>query len=153
MSSVFSKRRMAKYGVYAIFAILLLLSKYFLFFRVRSWRFTRKLSLSCPFELPVFCLYKSLDAPPIQMYPDDKYETAAATSASDNYIDSHRLAPPSQRQRQHDELLAARTKIEELEQRISYLENHIPKKYPDVKFQNYKNRKRILVSGQENQWI
>lgn len=36
-------------------------------------------------------------------------------------------------------------KIKELEFKIQLLEDRIPKKYPDVTYLNYKNRKRILV--------
>jgi hypothetical protein len=39
------------------------------------------------------------------------------------------------------------SKIEELEDRIRDLEARSPKKYPDVKFLTYKDRKRILVSS------
>lgn len=41
----------------------------------------------------------------------------------------------------------ALTKIKELETRLKELEHNIPKKYPEVKFLTYKDRKRILVSG------
>lgn len=37
-------------------------------------------------------------------------------------------------------------KIQELEMRLKDIEFRIPKKYPEVKFLNYKDRKRILVS-------
>lgn len=45
----------------------------------------------------------------------------------------------------------AKSKIRELEEKLKFieakLENRIPKSYPTVKFLNYKNRKRILVTG------
>lgn len=37
-------------------------------------------------------------------------------------------------------------KIETLEEKIMSLEGRMPKTYPDVRFLNYLNRKRILVS-------
>lgn len=40
----------------------------------------------------------------------------------------------------------AEDRIEELEEKIDVLEARLPKTYPDVKFQNYLSRKRILVS-------
>lgn len=44
------------------------------------------------------------------------------------------------------ELDEAKSRIMELESRIKEMESRIPRKYPDVTFLNYKNRKRILVS-------
>ncbi|CAH1117390.1 unnamed protein product [Phaedon cochleariae] len=41
----------------------------------------------------------------------------------------------------------ASNKIEALEEKIISLEGRVPKTYPDVKFLNYLNRKRILVTG------
>lgn len=37
-------------------------------------------------------------------------------------------------------------RIKELETRLKELEYRIPKKYPEIKFLTYKDRKRILVS-------
>lgn len=45
----------------------------------------------------------------------------------------------------HTELAETKLKIIELERKIQLLENRIPKKFPDVAYLNYKNRKRILV--------
>jgi len=36
--------------------------------------------------------------------------------------------------------------LKKLEERIRDLESRVPKKYPEVKFLSYKDRKRILVS-------
>ncbi|XP_047739194.1 UDP-glucuronic acid decarboxylase 1-like, partial [Hyalella azteca] len=41
----------------------------------------------------------------------------------------------------------ALTKLKELESRFKDLEVQVPKKYPDVRFLNYKDRKRILITG------
>lgn len=46
----------------------------------------------------------------------------------------------------YNELNDARHRLRLLEMKIKTLENRIAKKYPDVSFLNYKNRKRILVS-------
>lgn len=45
----------------------------------------------------------------------------------------------------YTELEQTKLKIKELELKIQLLEDRIPKKYPDVTYLNYKNRKRILV--------
>ncbi|XP_042861995.1 UDP-glucuronic acid decarboxylase 1-like isoform X1 [Penaeus japonicus] len=41
----------------------------------------------------------------------------------------------------------AMTKIHELEKRLKEIEYRVPKKYPEVKFLTYKDRKRILITG------
>lgn len=43
------------------------------------------------------------------------------------------------------ELSEAKQRLRLLEMKIQTLENRLSKKYPDVVFLNYKNRKRILV--------
>lgn len=43
------------------------------------------------------------------------------------------------------ELKSAQQKIQLLEKRLAELESRLPKKYDEVKFLNYQNRKRILV--------
>lgn len=48
--------------------------------------------------------------------------------------------------REKNDLRLAQAKIKQLEDRIAELENRLPKKYDEVKFLNYQNRKRILVS-------
>jgi peptidoglycan hydrolase CwlO-like protein len=40
----------------------------------------------------------------------------------------------------------AQKQIRELEKKIKALEKRIPQRYPDVKYLNYRSRKRILVS-------
>lgn len=45
-----------------------------------------------------------------------------------------------------EEMHEAKKQILELQRKIQELEARIPRKYPDVTFLNYKNRKRILVS-------
>lgn len=47
----------------------------------------------------------------------------------------------------YDELIEAKKRLKLLEMKIQTLENRLSKKYPDVFFLNYKNRKRILVSA------
>lgn len=44
------------------------------------------------------------------------------------------------------ELLEAKSRIEQLEKKIAILEGRMPQKYPEVKYLGYKERKRILVS-------
>ncbi|XP_059619001.1 UDP-glucuronic acid decarboxylase 1 [Phlebotomus argentipes] len=45
------------------------------------------------------------------------------------------------------QLEATRRRVAQLERKILDLETRIPIKYPDVKYLNYKNRRRILVTG------
>ena len=51
------------------------------------------------------------------------------------------------------ELQASNQKIKQLELRIAELEDRLPKKYDEVKFLNYQNRKRILVKIFCNLWL
>ncbi|XP_066975809.1 UDP-glucuronic acid decarboxylase 1 [Macrobrachium rosenbergii] len=44
-------------------------------------------------------------------------------------------------------LVEAASRIKELEERLREIEFRIPKKYPEVKFLTYKDRKRILITG------
>ncbi|XP_058059027.1 UDP-glucuronic acid decarboxylase 1 isoform X1 [Anopheles bellator] len=53
----------------------------------------------------------------------------------------------SERESRLNELHEAKRQILELERKIQELEGRIPRKYPDVTFLNYKNRKRILITG------
>ncbi|XP_058129894.1 UDP-glucuronic acid decarboxylase 1 [Anopheles ziemanni] len=61
------------------------------------------------------------------------------------------LPPPDDYDPAHDfrmnELYEAKRQILELQRKIQELEGRIPRKYPDVTFLNYKNRKRILITG------
>uniref|UniRef100_A0A182XX25 UDP-glucuronic acid decarboxylase 1 n=2 Tax=Anopheles stephensi TaxID=30069 RepID=A0A182XX25_ANOST len=52
-----------------------------------------------------------------------------------------------ERESRLNELHEAKRQILELERKIQELEGRIPRKYPDVTFLNYKNRKRILITG------
>uniref|UniRef100_A0A182W174 UDP-glucuronic acid decarboxylase 1 n=1 Tax=Anopheles minimus TaxID=112268 RepID=A0A182W174_9DIPT len=60
--------------------------------------------------------------------------------------DNLALDDPEQESRLN-ELHEAKRQILELERKIQELEGRIPRKYPDVTFLNYKNRKRILITG------
>ncbi|XP_053671819.1 UDP-glucuronic acid decarboxylase 1 [Anopheles nili] len=53
----------------------------------------------------------------------------------------------AERETRLNELHEAKRQILELERKIQELEGRIPRKYPDVTFLNYKNRKRILITG------
>ncbi|XP_050069600.1 UDP-glucuronic acid decarboxylase 1 [Anopheles maculipalpis] len=52
-----------------------------------------------------------------------------------------------ERESRLNELHEAKRQILVLERKIQELEGRIPRKYPDVTFLNYKNRKRILITG------
>lgn len=79
---------------------------------------------------PVFSLYRSLSA-------DD-------SNRNENDVDYVYSSVKGGGQ-EKNELKAAQLKTKQLEQRIAELEKRLPKKYDDVKFLNYQNRKRILV--------
>jgi Fic family protein len=79
----------------------------------------------------VFSLYRSL--------------SADETAKNDNEVDyEFNNAKVSGKE---NELRNAQDRIKTLENRIEELEQRLPKKYEAVKFLNYQNRKRILVSG------
>lgn len=52
----------------------------------------------------------------------------------------------------YNELNEARRRLQLLEMKIQTLEKNIARKYPDVAFLNYKNRKRILVRQSSVHW-
>lgn len=97
----------------------------------------------------VFCLYKSLmneelvysfDSNKYSSLISSKQQRIAAQNVHDNNVADGELASS------YNELNDARQRLRLLEMKIKTLENRIAKKYPDVSFLNYKNRKRILVS-------
>lgn len=51
----------------------------------------------------------------------------------------------------NDDLQEMKNRIHELEEKINQMEsqidNRVPKRFPSVKFLNYKNRRRILITG------
>lgn len=60
-----------------------------------------------------------------------------------------KLSSSSPLAKEHQEITSlddALLKIKNLEERLKDIEYRIPKKYPEVKFLTYKDRKRILVS-------
>lgn len=82
----------------------------------RSWAYTEKVSYS---------------------YHDDKSEKVYNTveQTMSQYPDTG-----------SENLQGAQRQIKELEKKIKDLEKRIPQRYPDVKYLNYRSRKRILVS-------
>lgn len=98
----------------------------------------------------VFCLYKSLaNDELVYNFDSNKYSSLIPNkqqqSASQNLQDSQ--DPHGELSTSYNELNDARHRLRLLEMKIKTLENRIAKKYPDVLFLNYKNRKRILVSA------
>lgn len=97
----------------------------------------------------VFCLYKSFVSEELMYsFDSNKYSSlisskqqrsAAQSFNSINDVVDGELASS------YNELNDARQRLRLLEMKIQTLENRIAKKYPDVLFLNYKNRKRILV--------
>ncbi|CAD7092465.1 unnamed protein product [Hermetia illucens] len=108
----------------------------------------RKMKQFCLFgvaTLLVFVLYKSLAS------TEDLQPNALHRDARDNEIlplasGEHRNQQAIIEQ-QRKELAEAKAKIREIEAKLGRLEANVPRKYPDVRFLNYKNRKRILITG------
>lgn len=50
-------------------------------------------------------------------------------------------------EQQRQELIYTKTKLAKLEEKVKVLEASMPQKYPNVKYLNYKTRKRILITG------
>ena len=66
-------------------------------------------------------------------------------------IGPERVLPLSTSAKEHQDIKSldeALIKIKDLEQRLKDIEFRIPKKYPEVNFLTFKDRKRILVSQQ-----
>jgi hypothetical protein len=82
----------------------------------------------------VFSLYKSL--------------SADETDRNDNEMD-YVYSNVKALTRDKNELRVAQDKIKQLENRIAELEQRMPKKFEAVKFLNYQNRKRILITVDE----
>jgi hypothetical protein len=61
-------------------------------------------------------------------------------------VQVNEISPPGSKVHEFQSLQEAQKKIKELEKRVKDLEKRIPQRYPDVKYLNYRSRKRILVS-------
>lgn len=82
-------------------------------------------------------LYKSLATSDIQDAGMDR----------ENVIPEHETSGALIIEQQQRELAEAKARIREIEAKLKQLESNIPHKYPDVRFLNYKSRKRILITG------
>lgn len=91
---------------------------------------------------PVFCLYKSF----ISFEIIEGIDTSKLSIIADKGKAIHGDIPIEDITASYDELIEAKKRLKLLEMKIQTLENRISKKYPDVFFLNYKNRKRILVN-------
>lgn len=82
-------------------------------------------------------------------YDSNKYSSLIASkqqkAAAQSYHDSNNHIDDVELKSSYHELNDARKRLRSLEMKIKSLENRMAKKYPDVLFLNYKNRKRILV--------
>lgn len=97
----------------------------------------------------VFCLYKSLvNDDIVYNFDSSKYSSLLSSKQQRNALqNSHdNQDTDGELTSSYNELNDARHRLRLLEMKIKTLENRIAKKYPDVLFLNYKNRKRILVS-------
>lgn len=85
-----------------------------------------------PFGRVVLCLYKSLGNGDLLDSLSNK--------------DGKGSAKPDDLSSSYNELTEAKQRLHLLEMKIQTLESRIARKYPDVSFLNFKDRKRILVS-------
>lgn len=74
------------------------------------------------------------------------YRSLSADDTNRNGIDDDYVLKNVDKNREKSDLTASQLKIRQLEKRLEELENRLPKQYDEVKFLNYQNRKRILVS-------
>lgn len=74
---------------------------------------------------------------------NDVIETIFDTNNNDNIDNHHNKLETS-------DVSDAKLRIKELEYKILQLETRIPRRFPDVTFLNYKNRKRILVKVEKH---
>lgn len=79
-------------------------------------------------------------------FPSDRRRKKSALDVK-NEIDSGGARNNDLQRSLEVELAATQKRLLALEQKLKSLESLIPNKYPDVKYLNYKNRKRILISG------
>lgn len=100
----------------------------------------------CSFLFAVFCLYKSFISLEI-IEGIDPNRFSVLTDKNRGNVAAHiEVSNQEELTSSYDELSEAKKRLKLLEMKIQTLENRISKKYPDVLFLNYKNRKRILVS-------
>lgn len=108
----------------------------------------------CPFVFSVLCVYKNwVHTEEISYTYHDKsgrlrhfnnivaQPTHQYTAAQVNEI-----LPPGSKVHEIQNLQEVWKKIKELAKKMKELEKRIPQRYPDVKYLNYRSRKRILVS-------
>lgn len=97
----------------------------------------------------VFCLYKSFVSEELMYsFDSNKYSSLISSKQQKSAAQSYNTindVVDGELASSYNELNDARQRLRLLEMKIQTLENRIAKKYPDVLFLNYKNRKRILV--------
>ncbi|KAJ6636231.1 UDP-glucuronic acid decarboxylase 1 [Pseudolycoriella hygida] len=109
---------------------------------VFSRRKMKQILFVCIGLIFVICIYKTfvttepLHVPHVPELQPKLLKENRQQFDSDNDLDSR-----------YAELERVKLKVKELELKLKSLEDRIPKKYPDVKYLNYKNRKRILITG------
>ncbi|XP_054733765.1 UDP-glucuronic acid decarboxylase 1 [Anastrepha obliqua] len=83
---------------------------------------------------------------PISNFVNYDLPLAGSSFSEDVEKDTSRVPTHTQTQLLH-QIAHAKAQLAILEDRIRTLESSTPRKYPQVKYLNYKNRKRILISG------
>lgn len=81
------------------------------------------------------------------MSSDGVFNNIDGRHYSNRHTDEHQSdGQPNDLTSSYNELNEAKQRLRLLEMKIQTLESRLARKYPDVLFLNYKNRKRILVS-------
>ncbi|KAG4080310.1 hypothetical protein HA402_010802 [Bradysia odoriphaga] len=109
---------------------------------ILSRRKMKQIVLVCIGLIFVICIYKTFVTTESIHVPQPELLARSIKDNNQQFDNDNELE-----RRYHTELAETKLKIKELELKIQLLEDRIPKKYPDVTYLNYKNRKRILITG------
>lgn len=93
----------------------------------------------------VLCFYLNW-AQTEQIYIDNNLKLFEKQDAKAEHILDERISNNIDHEAHKQQIDEAAKKINRLEGKIRQLESRIPKQFPDVKFLNYRERKRILVN-------
>lgn len=93
----------------------------------------------------VICIYKTFVTTESIHVPQQQQQHAPETQPKSIKGNHQQFDNDNELDNKYTELEQTKSKLKELELKIQVLEDRIPKKYPDVSYLNYKNRKRILV--------
>lgn len=97
------------------------------------------------YSFTVLCFYLNW-ALTEQIYVDENLKLFEKTKSDVHHLIDNKIYDTADHIKQARNMEEASKKIKHLEGKIKQLESRIPKQFPDVKFLNYRERKRILVS-------